>query len=32
VYQLPFGKGKAFGSNWNWFMDAILGGWQTNGI
>ena len=32
VYQLPFGKGKPFGSNWNWFMDAVLGGWQTNGI
>jgi hypothetical protein len=32
VYQLPFGKGKAFGSNWNGVVDALLGGWQTNGL
>jgi len=32
VYQLPFGKGKQFGSGWNTWMDAALGGWQTNGL
>ena len=32
VYQLPVGRGKTFGSDWNWFLDAVLGGWQTNGI
>jgi hypothetical protein len=32
VYQLPFGKGKQFGSNWNGLVDSVLGGWQTNGL
>ena len=32
VGQLPFGRGKMFGSNWNRFVDSILGGWQANGI
>jgi Carboxypeptidase regulatory-like domain len=31
-YELPFGKGKAFGSNWNSATNAILGNWQMNGI
>jgi hypothetical protein len=31
-YELPFGKGKKFGSSWNTVTDALLGGWQTNGI
>ncbi|MCC7153975.1 MAG: TonB-dependent receptor [Bryobacterales bacterium] len=32
VYELPFGRGKAVGSNWNAALNAILGGWKTNGI
>ena len=32
VYQLPFGRGQKWGSDWNWFVNAALGGWQTNGI
>jgi len=32
VGELPFGKGKMFGGSWNRFTDAILGGWQANGI
>jgi hypothetical protein len=32
VGELPFGRGKTFGAGWNSFMDAILGGWQANGI
>ena len=28
IYQLPFGRGKQFGSNWNTFTDEVLGGWQ----
>ncbi|MEK7408481.1 MAG: TonB-dependent receptor [Acidobacteriota bacterium] len=31
VYQLPFGRGRAWGKNWNAWVDALLGGWQTNG-
>ena len=31
VYQLPFGKGKKFGSRWNRVVDGVLGGWQLNG-
>jgi Carboxypeptidase regulatory-like domain len=31
VYQLPFGRGKTFGSNWNPIVDGFLGGWQVNG-
>lgn len=32
TYELPFGKGKQFGSNWNGFMNAVAGQWQVNGI
>jgi hypothetical protein len=32
TYELPFGKGKRFGGDWNKPMDAILGGWQWSGI
>jgi carboxypeptidase family protein len=32
LYDLPFGKGKKFGSNWNGATNAILGNWQLDGI
>jgi hypothetical protein len=32
VYELPFGKEKKFGSDWGGALDAVLGGWQVNGI
>jgi Carboxypeptidase regulatory-like domain/TonB dependent receptor len=31
-YELPFGKGKQFGGDWNHAMNAVLGGWQWSGI
>jgi hypothetical protein len=30
IYDLPFGKGKQFGSSWNGAEDTVLGGWQVN--
>ncbi|MGH9433518.1 MAG: TonB-dependent receptor domain-containing protein, partial [Terriglobia bacterium] len=32
VYQLPVGRGRSIGGNLHGVADAILGGWQTNGI
>ena len=32
VYDLPFGRGRAVGADWNGVADAVLGGWQLNGI
>jgi hypothetical protein len=32
VYQFPFGRNKHWGSNLNPVVDAVLGGWQTNGL
>ena len=29
IYDLPFGKGKAFGGNWSTPVDAALGNWQV---
>jgi hypothetical protein len=30
LYDMPFGKGKTFGSGWNRATDLILGGWNVN--
>ncbi len=32
VYQVPFGKGRKFGSGVNPVIDAVLGGWELNTI
>lgn len=32
VYNLPFGRGRQFGTSWNRYEDAVLGGWQINSI
>jgi hypothetical protein len=32
TYQLPFGKGKRFGSSWGTLPDKILGGWSLDTI
>jgi Carboxypeptidase regulatory-like domain len=32
LYDLPFGKGKAYGSHWNAATNTILGNWQVNVI
>lgn len=31
IYELPFGKGRRFGSGWNPALNTIAGGWQFNG-
>jgi hypothetical protein len=31
VYELPFGRGKQWGTTWSPLLNGILGGWQTNG-
>jgi len=30
TYELPFGRGKALGSNWNPVLNGVLGGWRSN--
>jgi hypothetical protein len=30
VYDLPFGRGKKFGSNWNYVLNEALGGWKLS--
>jgi hypothetical protein len=32
VYEIPIGRGRWLGKNWNHFTDFLLGGWQVNGI
>jgi hypothetical protein len=30
TYDLPFGKGRALGNNWNRALDLVAGGWQID--
>jgi hypothetical protein len=32
TYELPFGRGRKFGSGVNWWQDHVIGGWNINGI
>ena len=32
VYQLPFGRGRKLGNDWNPVLNAFFGGWGINGI
>jgi len=32
VYELPWGRGKRFGSAWGGITDAVLGGWSVGSI
>lgn len=32
IYDLPFGRGRKFGTNWSRLADLAIGGWQVNGI
>src|SRR4030095_11456732 len=32
TYELPFGTGKTYGSDWSGVMNALLGGWRVGGI
>jgi hypothetical protein len=32
VYDLPFGRGRKFGGNWNGIVNGVLGGWAVEGI
>ena len=32
TYQLPFGQGKAFASNIPFWLNEVIGGWETSGL
>src|SRR5437899_3289555 len=32
IYELPFGRGRAFGTNWGTTLERLLGGWEFSGI
>jgi hypothetical protein len=31
LYEVPVGRGKRFGANWNRWLDGVLGGWEFSG-
>jgi hypothetical protein len=32
VYDMPFGRGRSLGGNWNRLTDSVLGGWALEGF
>jgi hypothetical protein len=32
TYELPFGRSRAVGSNWNPRLDHLIGGWEVSGV
>jgi hypothetical protein len=32
VYDLPFGKSRRWGANWNGIVDGLLGNWSVSGL
>jgi hypothetical protein len=32
IYELPFGQGRTYGSDWSGVLNAIAGGWRVGGI
>jgi hypothetical protein len=32
IWELPFGRKRRWGANWNGLREAVLGGWQLQGI
>jgi hypothetical protein len=32
IYELPFGRGRKFGSGWGKGLDLLAGGWQVQGL
>ena len=32
IYELPFGRRRAFGTNWGTTLERLLGGWEFSGI
>ncbi len=32
IWELPFGRGRRFGTNWNKALDLVAGGWSISGI
>jgi hypothetical protein len=32
LYDLPFGRGKRIGANWNRVLDGVAGGWTVSGV
>ena len=32
IWEIPFGKGRKFGNDWNRVVNTLIGGWQVQGI